>query len=37
MSDNKSEAYRSAYCINCGTCMEVCPADAIAISIGWGG
>jgi NAD-dependent dihydropyrimidine dehydrogenase PreA subunit len=37
MSDGKSEPYRSAECIDCGSCLEVCPADAIVISIGWGG
>jgi ferredoxin len=37
MSEGKSLAERASYCINCGTCLEVCPADAIVISIGWGG
>ena len=37
MSDGKSLPHRSSYCINCGTCKEVSPADAIIISIGWGG
>jgi NAD-dependent dihydropyrimidine dehydrogenase PreA subunit len=37
MSDGKSLAHRAVYCIDCGSCLEVCPADAIAISIGWGG
>ena len=37
MQDGKSLPSRSSYCIDCGTCKEVCPADAIIISIGWGG
>jgi NAD-dependent dihydropyrimidine dehydrogenase PreA subunit len=37
MQDGKSVPHRASYCINCGTCLEVCQAGAIAISIGWGG
>lgn len=37
MENGKSLPHRSSYCIDCGTCKEVCPADAITISIGWGG
>lgn len=37
VSDGKIDAYRSSYCIDCGTCKEVCQSDAVTISIGWGG
>ncbi len=37
MSGDKSLPHRSSYCIDCGTCLEVCPTDAIVISMGWGG
>jgi NAD-dependent dihydropyrimidine dehydrogenase PreA subunit len=33
MQDGKSLPSRSSYCIDCGTCKEVCPVDAIIISI----
>ncbi|GBE03826.1 hypothetical protein BMS3Abin09_00749 [bacterium BMS3Abin09] len=37
VSDGKCWALKAADCIDCGNCPGICPENALAVAVGWGG